>query len=172
MLRGTVILGVGGWFLLHRRRNAPWCFCLSPLGKETPNAGNNSRPRTGQGRISSARHFGEWLHYLQQGDQMREAAVDAEAICEAVRRPTMRFVDIKTEEQHPILSIHRTCDLAVRQRTQLAKPTSLHSFPAPPANGRSSSDCIAAHGPQEASLADLQIVGSDLIHRPRPDRES
>jgi transposase len=47
-------------------------------------------------------------------------AVDAEAICEAVRRPTMRFVEIKTEDQQAILSIHRTRDLAVRQRTQLA----------------------------------------------------
>lgn len=34
-------------------------------------------------------------------------AVDAEAICEAVRRPTMRFVEIKTEDQQAILSNHR-----------------------------------------------------------------
>ncbi len=47
-------------------------------------------------------------------------AADAEAICEAVRRPTMRFVEIKTENQQAVLSIHRTRDLAVRQRTQMA----------------------------------------------------
>lgn len=47
-------------------------------------------------------------------------AGDAEAICEAVRRPTMRFLVIKTENQQAILSIHRTRDLAVRQRTQMA----------------------------------------------------
>jgi transposase len=41
-------------------------------------------------------------------------------ICEAVRRPTMRFVEIKTEDQQALLSIHRTRDLAVRQRTQMA----------------------------------------------------
>jgi transposase len=42
------------------------------------------------------------------------------AICEAVRRPTMRFVAIKTEDQQAILSIHRTRELVVRQRTQVA----------------------------------------------------
>jgi transposase len=47
-------------------------------------------------------------------------AVDAEAICEAVRRPTMPFVEINTEEQQAILSIHRMRDLAARQRTQMA----------------------------------------------------
>lgn len=49
--------------------------------------------------------------YVKRG---KNDAVDAEAICEAVRRPTMRFVDIKTEDQQAILSIHRTRDLAVR----------------------------------------------------------
>ncbi|MFK7881842.1 IS110 family transposase [Roseobacter sp.] len=55
--------------------------------------------------------------YVKRG---KNDAVDAEAICEAVRRPTMRFVDIKTEDQQAILSIHHTRDLPVRQRTQLA----------------------------------------------------
>ena len=32
---------------------------------------------------------------------------DAEAICEAVSRPNMRFVAIKTEEQQAVLSLHR-----------------------------------------------------------------
>ncbi len=55
--------------------------------------------------------------YVKRG---KTDAVDAEAICEAVRRPTMRFVEIKTENQQAVLSIHRTRDLAVRQRTQMA----------------------------------------------------
>jgi len=55
--------------------------------------------------------------YVKRG---KTDAVDAEAICEAVRRPTICFVEIKTEDQQAILSIHRTRDLAVRQRTQLA----------------------------------------------------
>lgn len=55
--------------------------------------------------------------YVKRG---KTDAVDAEAIYEAVRRPTMRFVEIKTEDQQAVLSIHRTPDLAVRQRTQMA----------------------------------------------------
>lgn len=46
-------------------------------------------------------------------------AADAEAICEAVTRPTMRFVPIKTPEQQSILMIHRTRQLFVQQRTAL-----------------------------------------------------
>ena len=44
---------------------------------------------------------------------------DAEAICEAVTRPTMRFVPIKTPDQQSILMLHRTRELFVRQRTML-----------------------------------------------------
>jgi transposase len=45
-------------------------------------------------------------------------AVDAEAICEAVSRPTMRFVPIKTAECQAALMVLKTRDLLVRQRTQ------------------------------------------------------
>ena len=45
-------------------------------------------------------------------------AADAEAICEAVRRPTMRFVQLKAAEQQSRLMLHRTRDLLMRQRTQ------------------------------------------------------
>ncbi|WP_207462927.1 IS110 family transposase [Azospirillum sp. SYSU D00513] len=44
---------------------------------------------------------------------------DAEAICEAVQRPSMRFVPIKTEEQQSTLVIHRVRETLVRQKTQL-----------------------------------------------------
>ncbi len=47
-------------------------------------------------------------------------AIDAEAICEAVTRPTMRFVAIKTEGQQAVLFLHRARDMVVRQRTQLS----------------------------------------------------
>lgn len=47
-------------------------------------------------------------------------ARDAEACCEAVSRPTMRTVPIKTVEQQCARAIHRARDLMVRQRTQLA----------------------------------------------------
>jgi transposase len=45
-------------------------------------------------------------------------AADAEAICEAALRPSMRFVAIKSEEQQASALIFRTRDLLVRQRTQ------------------------------------------------------
>lgn len=46
-------------------------------------------------------------------------ANDAEAICEAVSRPTMRFVAVKSSEQQAALSMHRARDLMVKQRTQM-----------------------------------------------------
>ncbi len=46
-------------------------------------------------------------------------AADAEAICEAVTRQTMRFVPIKSREQQAALSLHRVRSLLIRQRTQL-----------------------------------------------------
>jgi transposase len=47
-------------------------------------------------------------------------ANDAAAICEAVTRPSMRFVAIKTKEQQTALMLHRTRQLLVRQRTMLS----------------------------------------------------
>jgi len=46
-------------------------------------------------------------------------AIDAEAICEAVTRPSMRFVAVKSPEQQSVLALHRVRDLFVRQRTQI-----------------------------------------------------
>ena len=54
--------------------------------------------------------------YVKRG---KTDAADAEAICEAVTRPTMRFVAIKSLEQQSVLALHRTRDLLIRQRTQL-----------------------------------------------------
>jgi transposase len=44
-------------------------------------------------------------------------AADAEACCEAVQRPGMRFVPLKTLEQQSMLMVHRVRDLLIRQRT-------------------------------------------------------
>ena len=54
--------------------------------------------------------------YVKRG---KNDANDAEAICEAVTRPNMRFVAVKSPEQQAALAIHRTRDLLVKQRTQL-----------------------------------------------------
>jgi transposase len=53
-------------------------------------------------------------------------AADAEAICEAVTRPTMRFVPIKTPEQQSVLMLHRSRQLFVRQRTTLINAIRAH----------------------------------------------
>jgi len=61
--------------------------------------------------------------YVKRG---KSDALDAEAICEAVQRPTMRFVPVKTVEQQAILMIHRARSLLVRQRTMLANALRAH----------------------------------------------
>jgi len=52
--------------------------------------------------------------YVKRG---KTDTADAGAICEAVTRPTMRFMAVKSEEQQAALILHKTCDLLVRQRT-------------------------------------------------------
>lgn len=54
--------------------------------------------------------------YVKRG---KNDAVDAEAICEAMTRPTMRFVAMKSADQQAALSLHRSRNLLVEQRTQL-----------------------------------------------------
>lgn len=54
--------------------------------------------------------------YVKRG---KNDAADAEAICEAVTRQTMRFVPIKSREQQAALSLHRVRSLLIKQRTQL-----------------------------------------------------
>ena len=49
--------------------------------------------------------------------RQKNDAADAEAICEAVTRPNMRFVAIKTPEQQSCLMLHRTRHLFIRQQT-------------------------------------------------------
>jgi transposase len=61
--------------------------------------------------------------FVKRGES---AALDAEAICEAVQRPTMRFVPIKTVEQQGILMTHRARSLLMRQRTMLANALRAH----------------------------------------------
>ncbi len=53
-------------------------------------------------------------------------AADAEAIAEAVTRPTMRFVAVKGTEQQGILMVHRSRELLVRQRTMLVNGIRAH----------------------------------------------
>src|SRR6516225_6431060 len=60
--------------------------------------------------------------------QQKNDAADAEAICEAAQRPSMRFVPVKTEEQQANGIVFRARDLLVRQRTQCVNALRGHLF--------------------------------------------
>src|SRR6266851_2642807 len=78
-------------------------------------------------------------------------AADAEAICEAVRRPTMRFVRVKSAEQQGRLMQHRTRDLLMRQRTQVINALRAHM---------AELGIVAAQG-REGTKALLAIIADD-----------
>jgi len=52
--------------------------------------------------------------------RQKNDTADAEAICEAVTRPTMRFVEVKTREQQSVMVVHGTRTMLMRQRIQLS----------------------------------------------------
>lgn len=52
--------------------------------------------------------------------RQKNDAADAETICEAVTRPSMRFVPVKSVDQQDIMVLHRTRSLLMRQRVQLS----------------------------------------------------
>jgi len=58
--------------------------------------------------------------------RQKNDAADAAAICEAVTRPSMRFVPIKSAEQQSTLAVHRTRNLLISQRTQLINALRAH----------------------------------------------
>jgi transposase len=58
--------------------------------------------------------------------RQKNDAADAEAICEAVTRPNMRFVPVKTEDQQAVLVLHRSRDLLMRQRTMILNAIRAH----------------------------------------------
>lgn len=58
--------------------------------------------------------------------RQKNDAADAEAICEAVTRPTMRFVPVKTPEQQSVMMLHRVRLMLNRQRTQLSNALRAH----------------------------------------------
>ena len=58
--------------------------------------------------------------------RQKNDAADAEAICEAVTRPTMRFVGVKSPEQQAVMMLHRVRKILTRQRTQLTNALRAH----------------------------------------------
>src|SRR5256886_11660803 len=90
-------------------------------------------------------------------------AADAEAICEAVRRPTMRFVRIKSAEQQGQLMLHRVRDLLMRQRTQLINALRAHlaEFGVTAAQGREGiKELLAIVAQDESSRLPIDAHGS------------
>jgi transposase len=61
--------------------------------------------------------------YVKRG---KTDKADAEAICEAVSRPSMRFVPVKSEETQALLMIHKARDFLVRQQTQIVNAIRAH----------------------------------------------
>lgn len=51
---------------------------------------------------------------------------DAEAICEAVTRPNMRFAEVKTIEQQSVLVLHRTRAMLIKHRTRMGNTIRAH----------------------------------------------
>jgi transposase len=82
-------------------------------------------------------------------------ANDAAAICEAVTRPSMRFVAVKTKEQQAALMLHRARQLLVRQRTMLSNAIRGHlsELGIVSAKGRNGTDEL------------LEIIGKDADSR-------
>lgn len=58
--------------------------------------------------------------------RQKNDAADAAAICEAVSRPSMRFVGVKTVEQQAMLAVHRVRALLIGQRTQITNALRSH----------------------------------------------
>ena len=101
--------------------------------------------------------------YVKRG---KTDANDAEAICEAVSRPTMRFVPVKSPEQQAALALHRTRDLMVKQRTQLVNMIRglLAEFGIETARGLHHALALAerlagGHAPEVPQLAQRVVLG-------------
>jgi len=87
--------------------------------------------------------------------RQKNDAADAEAICEAAQRPTMRFVAVKSEQVQAASLVFRTRDLLVRQRTQVINALRGHL---------AEFGVIAAKGPVHAFklIATIEDPASDL----------
>jgi Transposase len=108
--------------------------------------------------------------YVKRG---KTDAADAEAIAEAVTRPTMRFVAVKTAEQQAILMLHKVRDLLIRQRTMLINALRGHlaEFGIIAAYG---GNCRASRGagrPAHVGQGGAAWPCRSAAHRPRRGRQ-
>ena len=98
-------------------------------------------------------------------------AADAEAICEAVGRPTMRFVPVKTADQQATQLLHRGREQLVRQRTMLVNALRAHlaEFGMVAAQGLRNVGELIAVVPRRKNLH-ARVLEAPGHHRPRPSR--
>jgi len=89
--------------------------------------------------------------------RQKNDAADAEAICEAVSRPNMRFVPVKNEEQQSILVLHRSRDLLMRQRTMILNAIRAHL---------AEFGIIAAQGPRKVVELVIRLREEDSLEIP------
>ncbi len=94
--------------------------------------------------------------YVRRG---KNDAADAEAICEAVTRPNMRFVPIKTEDQQAALMLHKARELLVRQQTMLMNALRAHmaelGMVAPLGRGKLKDIISVIEDPEDESISVL-----------------
>jgi len=89
--------------------------------------------------------------------RQKNDAADAEAICEAVSRPNMRFVPVKSEEQQSVLVLHRSRDLLMRQRTMILNAIRAHL---------AEFGIIAARGPRKVAELVARLREGDGLDVP------
>jgi transposase len=99
-------------------------------------------------------------HYVRPYVKRQKSdAMDAEAICEAITRPRMRFVAVKSADQQASLTIHRARHLLVRQRTMLASAIRAHL---------AEFGLIAPQGIQKVDSL-IASLGDDAVERRIPE---
>jgi transposase len=89
--------------------------------------------------------------YVKRG---KNDTLDAEAICEAMSRPTMRFVRVKTAEQQAALTMLGVRDLLVKQRTMLINAMRGHA---------AEFGVTAAKGPQQVSELLRRVAAEESV---------
>src|SRR6266700_22247 len=87
--------------------------------------------------------------------RQKNDAIDAEAICEAAQRPSMRFVAVKSEQQQAAGLVFRTRDLLVRQRTQLINAIRGH---------RMEYGWIAPKGPSHVAMLAALMEEEEMVN--------
>lgn len=102
--------------------------------------------------------------YVKRG---KNDAVDAEAICEAVSRPGMRFVPIKSADQQATLMLHKTRDLLVKQRTMSVNAVRSHlaEFGIVVAKGIGRVDELLDLAEGDATLPNATVMAVKVLRR-------